>query len=119
MGFQELDRALEKLPEISEMLREMQRRNLEPDEVLNTKGAARVLCIGEEEVRELASIGVLPGVVNGNGWKFSRRDLLCWNRLSGREGIKLRAAQIDFETGTLRPGPRRTGSTLEQMTGVV
>lgn len=50
------------------------------DEVLNVEQAAKLLRIGEHEVRGLVKGGRLPGFRLGNGWKFSKRVLLEWVR---------------------------------------
>lgn len=52
----------------------------EPDAVLNTREAAKLLHLDEETVRVEALAGNLPGRLIGRGWKFSRRALLAWLR---------------------------------------
>ena len=52
----------------------------EPDEVLKVNEAAKLLRIGPNEIRSLAVSGRLPAVRLGNGYKFSRRQLLEWLR---------------------------------------
>lgn len=49
----------------------------EPDEVLNTAQAAKLLGVTPDTIRSYAAEGILPGLCIGNGWKFSRRALLA------------------------------------------
>ena len=48
------------------------------DEVLDVEGAARMLGISVNLVRELAARGELPGRKVGRAWRFSRQALLQW-----------------------------------------
>lgn len=49
----------------------------EADEVLNTTRAAKLLGIDQVTLRTEAAAGRLPGMLVGNGWKFSRNALLA------------------------------------------
>lgn len=47
-------------------------------EVLDVSGAADLLDVSEETVRELARRGKLPGRKVGKEWRFSRPALMAW-----------------------------------------
>lgn len=49
----------------------------EPDAVLSTRQAARLLGLDEATVRTEAATGRLPGLLIGRGWRFSRQALLA------------------------------------------
>jgi len=74
------------IPEITELIQhvaalEVKLETLtEPDQVLKVDDAAKLLRIGANEVRAMAASGRLPATFLGNGWKFSRRQLLAWLR---------------------------------------
>ncbi|MVN86867.1 helix-turn-helix domain-containing protein [Deinococcus sp. HMF7620] len=49
----------------------------EPDTVLTTREAAKLLHLDEQTIRTEAEAGRLPGLLIGRGWKFSRQALLA------------------------------------------
>lgn len=61
---------------VAEELSRLTPAQAEADEVLNTKGAARLLGVDEQTVRTEAEAGRLPGLLIGRGWKFSSRALM-------------------------------------------
>ncbi|CAM4252349.1 helix-turn-helix domain-containing protein [Deinococcus marmoris] len=48
-----------------------------PESLLNTKEMAAVLRIGQPELLHLARTGVLPAWEVGNGWRYSRRQVIA------------------------------------------
>lgn len=72
----------------------------EPDEVLNTRQAAKLLHLDEQTVRVEAEAGRLPGLLVGRGWKFSRAALLALlHRPNPTDIAQLRVQQTDRQAG--------------------
>src|SRR5215207_6464155 len=53
-------------------------RPFEPPEVLSPSEVAELFQVEEEQVRELAESGELPGRKIGDDWRFSRTAVLRW-----------------------------------------
>lgn len=70
--------ALVALPNLLDRLERAVAKLDEPDVVLNTAAAAALLNISHGEIRALAAAGQLPAYPLGNGWRYSRRELLAW-----------------------------------------
>ncbi|WP_216329697.1 helix-turn-helix domain-containing protein [Deinococcus aestuarii] len=71
---------LARLPELitrlEQQLNQMQGPTPTQDQILRTHEAAALLSIGEAELLALARSGQIPCWRLGNGWRYSRRQLM-------------------------------------------
>lgn len=60
-----------------------------PDEILDTREAAKLLKCSEEHIRVQAKKRNLPGTQLGTKWCFSREQLIEWVRNGGKTTKRL------------------------------
>ncbi|AIZ45111.1 hypothetical protein QR90_08305 [Deinococcus radiopugnans] len=78
---------LEQLPDLLQRLDQALSVLESPDVILNTAGAAALLNVSEGEIRSLVATRDLPACAIGNGWRFSRRELLAWFNRRAHENL--------------------------------
>lgn len=85
---------LAKVPELLVRLELVLQAQQQPDTILGTVDAARLLNVSPGELRALAAAGDVPALRLGKGWQFSRRQLLAWFAAQ---------AQANLTTGPVAP----------------
>lgn len=75
------------MPDLEDVFRQIIREELAAvaprvpdDEILKTASAAKLLHIGENELRNLCHAGIVPHIRLGNGFRFSKQTLFAWLR---------------------------------------
>lgn len=63
----------------------------EPDQVLNVKQAAEMLQVSENTIRRWAIAGVIPGLISGGIYRFSRKAIMA--TITGRALPALQESQ--------------------------
>jgi excisionase family DNA binding protein len=79
--------ALAALPALLQRMEERLAQLEQPDRVLKTSEAARLLRIGQAELLALVRAGKVPGHWIGSGYKFSERQLLDYLRQEAARAI--------------------------------
>ncbi|WP_168734644.1 helix-turn-helix domain-containing protein [Deinococcus sp. KSM4-11] len=78
MQLDELTQAINTtLPALLDRVTALQQGSGQADTILNTAEAAKLLRIGQPVLIELVKQGMIPGWYVGNGWRFSRAQVLA------------------------------------------